>query len=489
MSKFKPSKYQQNVYNFIQNNKGSAVVQAVAGSGKTTTIVSALSLIPRNKNVLLLAFNKSIAAELRERVPSHVKVMTYHSCAFSAYRYQVKGVKVDSNKVNLLVRDIIPDTDFQYAGLTKRLVALAKSHAIGFLTGNTRKEWMGLIDKFSLLNTKLDDDFDVNDLIHYAKRVYDESNKMKKVIDFDDMILFPLIFNSSFYKQDFVFVDEAQDTSSVQRELLKKMLKRNGRLIAVGDSAQAIYGFRGADSDSMNAIIRDFSATTLPLSISYRCGKTIIEEAQKYNSEILPNPTAIDGSVNYIDRYDVDTFVKNSAILCRNTAPLISMAFSMIKREIPVSVLGRDIGAGLVSYIKSLKVRSISALSQEIEKDYLKKISKLSKDKDASKIERLSDQKSVIEIFIENNADSRVTTLCSVIENFFSESENGNVTLCTVHKSKGHEWNDVFILDSELFMPKWVTKDWAIQQERNIVYVAVTRAKSSLSYIQSDCWK
>ena len=488
MSKFKPSKYQLNVYNFIKNNYGSAVVQAVAGSGKTTTIVEALNLIPKNKSVILLAFNKSIADELRQRVPSHVKVSTYHSAAFAAYRYRVKGVQVKSDKVISLVRDIIPDEDFQYAGLTKRLVGLAKSHALGYLTTNSRKEWISLIDKFSLLNAKLDDDFNIDTLINYSKRVYSENNKMKRIIDFDDMILFPLIFNSSFYRQDFVFVDEAQDTSSVQRELLKRMLKSSGRLIAVGDSAQAIYGFRGADSDSMQKIIDEFSATTLPLSISYRCAKSIIAKAQQWNPDILPNPSSIDGKVEFLDKYNYHTFRRSDAILCRNTAPLISMAFSMIAKDIPVNVLGRDIGAGLVSYIKSLKVSTLSELSVEVEKDYLRKTKNLSESDDGSKIEKLTDQKNVISIFIANNIDDRVTTLCSFIENFFSEDEADNVTLCTVHKSKGHEWNRVFILDEDLFMPAWVVQDWAKKQEENLVYVAITRAKSELYYINTGCW-
>ena len=488
MPKFKPSTYQLNVYNFIKNNYGSAVVQAVAGSGKTTTIINAINMIPKNKNVLLLAFNKSIANELKEKVPPHVRVMTYHSCAYGAYRYKVKGVQIKSDKVRMLVKDIVPDEDFHYAPIVSRLVGLAKSHALGYLTSDSDDEWMLLIDKFSLLNRRLDSDFSVDTLISYARKVYSENNKIKKVIDFDDMILFPLIFNASFFKQDFVFVDEAQDTSSVQRELLKKMLKRNGRLIAVGDSAQAIYGFRGADSNSMNRIVEDFSATTLPLSISYRCAKSIIEKAQMWNPEILPNPNAIDGHVESLKTYDIHTFRRNDAILCRNTAPLISMAFSMIARDIPVNVLGRDIGAGLVSYIQSLKCSKITDLVDMLEKDYLNKTRNLTEEKDGSKIEKLTDQKDVIMIFIKNNDDDRVSTLCSVIENFFGEDKEDNVTLCTVHKSKGHEWNRVFLLDNNLFIPKWVSQEWAIKQEENLIYVAITRAKSELYYINSGTW-
>ena len=82
-----------------------------------------------------------------------------------------------------------------------------------------------------------------------------------------------------------------------------------------------------------------------------------------------------------------------------------------------------------------------------------------------------------------------VDTLCSFIENFFGVEKNRHLTLCTAHKSKGLEWDRVFILNSECFMPKWVKQDWAIQQEKNIVYVAITRAKKDLVYIKEKCWK
>jgi superfamily I DNA/RNA helicase len=486
---FKPSLYQQNVYNFINNSKGSAVVQAVAGSGKTTTIINALNHIPSSKNVLLLAFNKSIAEELKTKVPENVRVVTYHSCAFSAYRYQQKSVKVDNGKLTRIIKDMLPEDKYQYFGLIKRLVSLAKAHAVGYLTEGTRSDWIDLIDKFDLISSRVDSDFDINELIHYSVLTYKENNLIKKVIDFDDMILFPLIHNSSFFKQDYVFVDEAQDTSSVQRALLKRMLKRNGRIIAVGDSAQAIYGFRGADSDSMSKIISDFNAKELPLSICYRCSKEVIKEAQKWHPKILPFDKSPEGSVTHMASYEPRDFKSTDAIICRNTAPLISMAFSLIARDIPVNILGRDIGKGLVSYINSLQCDTIASLSREVEKDYQKALKKFESDENSSKVESLSDRKEVINIFIRNSIDDQVDTLCSFIENFFGVEKNRHLTLCTAHKSKGLEWDRVFILNSECFMPKWVKQDWAIQQEKNIVYVAITRAKKDLVYIKEKCWK
>ena len=92
---FKPSKFQQKIYDFITNGSGNAVVSAVAGSGKTTTLLNALKLIPTNKRVLFLAFNKSIAKELQERVPNtpNIHVKTVHGFGYSSLlRCDSKGV-------------------------------------------------------------------------------------------------------------------------------------------------------------------------------------------------------------------------------------------------------------------------------------------------------------------------------------------------------------------------------------------------------------
>ena len=86
MGTFIPSKYQKAVYIYIQKGKGNAVIDAVAGSGKSTTIVNALKLIPNNKRVLFLAFNKAIVEELKIKVGNlnNVDIKTLHSLGASA---------------------------------------------------------------------------------------------------------------------------------------------------------------------------------------------------------------------------------------------------------------------------------------------------------------------------------------------------------------------------------------------------------------------
>lgn len=486
---FSPSPYQQNVFNFIKNGRGNAIVEAVAGSGKTTTIIQSLSFMPRGKSVLFLAFNKSVVNELKTKVPRHVEVATYHSVGFRAVRFALRGRRININ--NDKIFNIIKSINFKdkqefgiYAGAIKQLVSLAKSYGFGILDSCPA---MDEIAEHHDLFSRYPEDLNFETLKKHVIYVIAKARKQTSEIDFDDMIYMPMVLNASFKRYDYVFIDEAQDTSHVQRFLLSKMLKYNGRLVAVGDSSQAIYGFRGADSNSMNAIKEDFNATSLPLSISYRCAKAIVTKAQTVNNQILPFEKNPEGEVRFQADYKPSDFSNKDAILCRNTAPLINMAFSLIRNGISPNVLGRDIGKGLVSLVTKWKrINTIDNLVEKLDSTYQTAVNKAANDE--SKVAALSDQIATIKIFIEQCPDNRVSTLVSIINNFFSETPDNRITLCTVHKSKGLEWHKVFLLDPDKFQPSWVRMDWQRVQEQNIEYVAITRAIEQLVYINSNCW-
>jgi DNA helicase-2/ATP-dependent DNA helicase PcrA len=109
MSRFIPSKYQKEIFNFILKDTRNAVISAVAGSGKTTTLLKALDTIPDDKTVLFLAFNKSISEELSRRVPENKKnifVKTVHGYGYTTLR-QRNDPKMDDKKYRKLLWGII----------------------------------------------------------------------------------------------------------------------------------------------------------------------------------------------------------------------------------------------------------------------------------------------------------------------------------------------------------------------------------------------
>lgn len=494
---FSPSSFQQNIFDFVSSGNGSAIVEAVSGSGKTTTIVQAVRLIPQSQSVLMLAFNKTICEELNSRIAlPNVQVKTFHSLGYSAYR-DVHGskVKMDNMKLFRLIDDLadnsnLSEAEFRGLSYVNKIVKLGKSMGISTeILENSTQNWLNLIEHHDIGG--FDDDIDLAPVVPICQEILRRSNNMTSLIDFDDMIYLPVQQGLPFRKFDWIFVDESQDVSHTQRLMLRALMKKTSRLIAVGDNFQAIYGFRGADSTALDGIRSDFNCSTLPLSISYRCPRSGVIEAQKWVSHIQAAPNAIEGTVTRMEKYSEADFAPGDVILCRNIAPLVKFAYGLISRGIPANMIGRDIGSGLTKLVKGLKAKTVDELGLKLSVWKDAEIMKLSAGKNnEQKIESVLDRAECLEIFIEQGSGLTIGALLLKIEGFFSEDPNGNITLCSVHRFKGKEADTVFILDESRFCPKWaMKKSWMAQQERNICYVAVTRNKKALNFIVSGNWK
>lgn len=188
------------------------------------------------------------------------------------------------------------------------------------------------------------------------------------------------------------------------------------------------------------------------------------------------------------------TFPKGSIILCRNTAPLVAFAYSLLQRDIPCRILGRDIGKQLIDVVKKRRAFNLPDLQDKLSAWREREVAAaIARDYNP---ERIEDQYQCLLFFIDGlDDDSRtVDDLLSKIELMFTDESNGasndRVTLSTVHKAKGLEFDTVFILDKEKYMPsRYAKQEWQLQQEYNLLYVAVTRSKDRLIYINSESWK
>lgn len=502
---FKPSKFQKNIFKFIIHEKGSAIIEAVAGSGKTTTIVEALKKIPASLRTVFLAFNKSISEEIKRRVPPNVKVQTLNGLGHGAWMRFVDGnVRLNQHKTReiILKNKGLQDTHTEFAlrkmqTPVRRLVSIAKS--IGLVPENcteaaglvpdTQETWERIIDHFDIQfgTTQVGGDLvsDKPQAILIAREVLTIGLDMWNEIDFDDQMYMTVVFNVPMSKYDIVFVDEAQDVSDIQRAMLTMCRKKTGRLIAVGDPCQAIYGFRGADSESLANIAKTFNAISLPLSISYRCPKAIVAEAQKYVSHIESHESAPEGEVEDFGIYAPAMFKSNDMVVCRNTAPLIKLAYKLISAKIPATIMGRDIGKGLVTLINKLKAKDLNSLCLKLSEWRAKETQRaLNKDPEAD-LSKIDDKYEIIIMFIDCSGADTIPSLITAIENLFGDKAVDAVVLSTIHRAKGMEADRVFILDSWLMPSKYARKPWQRIQERNLQYVGITRAKKSLFYVNS----
>jgi hypothetical protein len=319
-------------------------------------------------------------------------------------------------------------------------------------------------------------------------------------MDFTDMIYLPIKFNVKVRQYDYVFIDECQDLNACQRTLMLSAIKpKTGRFVAVGDPAQAIYGFAGADAFSFTKLTELPNTVKLPLSVCYRCGKNIIAEAQKIISHIEAFDGAKDGAVEH-DK-ELSHIQDGDMVLCRQTYPLVRLCLLFLSQGKKARIMGGDIGASLVKNIQDTKRKReewtlenmFNRLYADLDK-VLKSImrkEKLSVEdaKETKTYDMAKEKISVIEM-LATDCDSP-EDICNKIKNIFSDDTKGGILLSTIHKSKGLEADRVFIIHPELMPSKFAKQDWEIEQENNLKYVAYTRAKSLLAFIPKskfDAW-
>lgn len=472
------SDLQEAVFDNLKNSSGNLQVDARAGSGKTATLVECTFLIPSSKTVLACAFNTTIKDELETRVREGVNVATMHSIGFSALKYKFgKDIFVDNNKLfgnfDRLINDrrrlasINPSfNEVNFDDLNSLRSEIKK--AVEFSKYNLAASQQDIINILAQYRVEVDSNILSEDM--FIGLVYELLNISKqnvKVVDFADMIWLPIVMNCSFIKYDYVFVDETQDLNKCQTEIALRSCKANGRIITFGDEFQAIYSFAGADHNSIPNIVSRLNSTRLPLSVSYRCPKKVIEQAQQIVKDIQHAPNAIDGEVLDLEEAKILDFVKpGDVILSRVNAKLISLCMKLLKMKIPANIVGRDIGEGLLSLVKKSKAKSIQDLINYVDNWKANECEKLSKkDRDATHIIDKAD-------CITNLAEdcSSIDELVDAINKLFSDKQPSNiVTLSSIHRYKGRESKNVFVIASTLRTGK-------SQEETNIAYVGFTRA-------------
>lgn len=475
------SPFQQNIFSFCEKGTGNAIMEAVAGSGKTTTIVEALKRV--HGSTIFLAFNKAIAEELKRR---GVNARTFHSLTYTVVT-QFKGARtVNQNKLRDLVRSWLGENEGRmYGSFICKLVGLARQTGVGCLVQDDESVWTGLIEHHDL---ELDMEAATYPrAVQLARTLLQMSNSSREV-DFDDLLYIAVKEGLSLPKFDFIFVDEAQDTNAIQRALLRKLFKTGTRMIAVGDPAQAIYGFRGADSDSLQLIAKDFNAITLPLTVSYRCPVAVVNFVRQWVTHIQPAPNAPQGAVHRCgEEWKAENFRPGDLVVCRTTKPLVSLAYACMRARIPAKVMGREIGKSLEVLVNKMKARGITGLVEKLLSTTKRDVEKAIARGDEAKAEAIQDKTDTVLFLIETlpETERTVPALMGVLASLFTDTQGvTGVTLATIHKAKGLEAPHVYWLNSSKCPSKWARQDWQKKQEANLCYVAGTRAMEQLSLIE-----
>lgn len=494
---FIPSVQQADFFNWVETGEGSALVIAVAGAGKTTSIVKALDLM--SGYVFLGAYNSKMAKELKERVSGRKNVFasTFHSAGYKQLRFTYgarHALRVEPLKVSEIANDIanVREDLKELVGAVCNIVSMAKQRGFGALGTPLAlipdSAWLDMIMHFGLEDA-LPEDARMDQVVAFAKVVLNKSNLNLELIDYDDMVYLPLQRNLRMLQNDWVLIDEAQDTNPTRRALAAKMLRPGGRLVAVGDPHQAIFGFTGADNDSLEIIRNEFGCVEMPLTVTYRCPKAVVEHARNWVGHIEAHETAPEGIVRAMP-YGEDFFAEvqaGDAVICRQNKFLVRAFFQFVRDGKSAKIEGRAIGQGLSALATKWKVTSLDTLTSKLEAYLVKEVAKAIKAKQEQRADNVTDQVETLYVLIERAKATGIDTvfgLRDMINTMFDDNVSGDtnmIVLCSAHRSKGLEWNRVFLLGRSEIMPsRFARQEWQKEQEKNLIYVAVTRAKQEL---------
>lgn len=487
--KFSPQ--QEAIFDWVTSGRGSAFGQARAGTGKTTTLVQAVArMVAPGASIAVAAYNKKISTEIGSKLleagvrNSVARAGTFHSFGLSAWRRVAsKNLLVDDRAKRDRILESLKMPQ-EYWNFSTKLCSLAKNSGIGTLVpAGDESAWWGIVEHHDL-EDELEDSELAKEGVRWAYRALKLSRDIaKEIIDFDDMIYMPVATNCRVWQNDWIVVDEAQDINPTRRALARRMLKHNGRALFVGDDRQAIYGFTGADADALSVLTEEFGCALLPLTVTYRCPKAVVALARTVVPDIEAHPSAPEGEVRTVDEEQLlqEGLTKDDAILCRKTAPLVKKAFQLIRVGVPCHVEGRAIGDGLLKLAKRWKTKTLPALLDRLREYAEKQTAKFTAKGKETKAAELQDRVDTL-LALAEGCDT-VQCLHDKIGVMFQD-DAPTLSLCTVHRSKGREWDRVYVLGAAQYMPSpWARQPWQQLQEQNLIYVAYTRAKRILTLV------
>lgn len=451
------------------------VLQAGAGTGKTTTLSMLAAATSRPGRYV--AFNRSIAQEAARKFPSNVQCNTAHSLAFRAvgnkYAARLNAPRVPGwrtgealgikphTKIRIGERNV-SNKALSYTVL-RTVIRFAQSadpalarHHVPQLRGIDASYHGHLIDL----------------VLPYAKKAWtDLQNPEEGVVRFEhDHYLKIWALTEPKIRTDFLLLDEAQDTNPVVEQVFTAQ-RAHAQLVMVGDSAQAIYGWRGARD-----VMTGFDGTPLALSQSFRFGPTLAEEANRWLS-IVESPIRLTGTPTLNTR--IDRLDHPEVVLCRSNVGAILEVIHHLDAERRVALVGG--GSALRSL--ALAARDLKAGRRATHPELILFENWGELQEYAEHDPAGGDLFPFVDLVDTYGVDAMLTAVDRL-----SNEQNAEVTVSTAHKAKGREWNTVRISDDfeepeddeetdadGKPLPGPIRDD-----EARLAYVAVTRARHQL---------
>lgn len=447
---------------------GNLVVQAGAGTGKTSTLQFVADELPPERT-LYVAYNKAIATDAATRFPRNVTCKTSHALAYGAVGHRY-GHRLPPNVARKPSWQVAKDMELHWLTIGRDIV-IKPAHQARIAADTVRRFCYSAdiaITKhhvpFQNGITGRDHDTLVANILPLAKTWWDDANDVRGILPFEhDHYLKMWALTNPELPYSVIFLDEAQDSNPALSQLIFN--QTNAQQIIVGDGCQQLYGWRGA-IDAM----KDWpNATQLYLQQSWRFGQAIADEANKWLAQ-LNTPLNLIGNPEMDSTCEVLDLPR--AVLCRTNGGAMGVVLDSLAAYRNVALVGG--GTALANLAQA------AADLRE------------GKSTNHPELYAFSDWESVVTYVNEDSSGKDLLPLVNLIEAHGTEKlieatqslvseHNADVTVSTVHKAKGRQWDTVQVA-GDFFAPRPGEGELPTiaEPEAMVGYVAVTRAQQVL---------
>lgn len=448
----------------VRDSEKNLAVRARAGSGKTTLLKLLTRQISSREKAMAVAFNKSIAEELKTGVPRHVDVKTLHGLGFGAIqRAWGRKLETDSQRQRSYAREVVPESPQWSKRAVVGTVCKLVSLAMGQLA-TTPERVAEVMFEYGVLP---DRGVQPEQYVGWAVTVIGMSRRETSAISFDDMVFLPAIENVATGAYDVVFFDEAQDGNPAQTRLILNAVRRGGKVVIVGDDRQAIYRWRGAGAGAFDSLVQELKADVLPLTWTFRCPTRVVALAKCLVPDLEPAPNAPRGNIVWDSEQSFYEHVRpGEAVIARSNAALTKACMQILRRGVRAKVAGRDFGEALGGIVDRADTPSVVKFLDWLTPWVTEESERLVAAGKDDKAEELADSAEALRILSEGMRST--SDLRNKLDELFVEQPGADsVRLSTVHRAKGLQWGRVWMLESSFRLNS--------EEGENLYYVAVTR--------------
>ena len=444
---------------------GSMVVEAGAGAAKTTSLELISRAKPRSDKGIYIAYNRAIAGDAKKSFPNTTTCATAHSFAFRAvgvkFKHRLNGPRVTAKQTAAILGvngGVSFGDEHQFGPVKLALLAMGTvtkfcysddaqitSRHVPFIPGTEQffNELAEIVTPYALKAWA--------DLIREDGRLRFQHDVYLKLWALSNPTL----------PGDFVLLDEAQDANPVIEGVVKR---QDAQIIMVGDTAQQIYAWRGAQ-DAMSRFRADHRLT---LSQSFRFGQAVADEANKW-LELLNAPLRLKGFDKI--KSEIVPLEAPKAVLCRTNATVVAEALHAQEADKKVAIVGG-----------TTEIKMFAEAARDLQSGKGTNHPDLTAFKTWNDVQEYVNDEggSDLKVFVKLIDDYGIETVMNVADKSVDE-KYADVIVSTAHKSKGREWASVKIAnDFREPTNEDGTPSDPIKSECNLAYVSVTRAKNQL---------